>query len=51
MEYKDYESGKDAFIDDLKDEIDYLKQKMKKYKCNEETIEREMEAIHLKMKF
>ena len=45
MEYKDYESGKDAFIDDLKDEIDYLKQKMKKYKCNEETIEREMEAI------
>ena len=45
MEYMDYESGKDAFIDDLKDEIDYLKQKMKKYKCNEETIERDMETI------
>ena len=51
MEYKSYrfnnlyqEAEKDI-IDDLKNEIDYLKKKMKQYKYREEELEEELRDL------
>ena len=56
MEYeKSRCDGRDAFdkndlIEDLKDEVNYLKKKVKLYKCSEEEFENEMHVIESKNK-
>ena len=39
-----YKEAEKDIIDDLKDEVNYLKRKLKEYKCSEEAFENEMDV-------
>ena len=51
MEYKGYRfdnlyrDAENDIIDDLKDEVNYLKRKLKEYKCREASFENEMDIL------